>query len=133
MIDPSLALQGAIRDRLIADPAVTALVSPSHIKSGGFRPDEYPRIILGAGQTVLEAVTLRPRHVRCYLDLHLWTRETGTTGIQTLSSAVVGALNGRPAVPGLIEFEVKSVRHLRDPGDFGHAVVSVEALVEFEL
>ncbi|MCQ0989934.1 DUF3168 domain-containing protein [Jiella marina] len=131
MIDPSLDLQAAIRDRLVNDPAVTALIAPASIRDGNLRPDTFPGIIFGPSQTVLENITFSRRHVRYFVDLHAWTKEAGTVAVKTLAAAVALALSTTPTHPGLIDFTVDQVRTMRDPGgEYGHAVISLSALVE---
>ncbi|KAB0679525.1 tail completion protein gp17 [Aureimonas leprariae] len=133
MIEPSLELQRAIRARLVATPAVVALVDQAQIRDGFVRPESFPSILIGDGQTVLERVTYARRHVRTYADLHVFTHGEGLAGAKTVAAAVAGALATAPAIDGfrMIDFEISGVRYLRDPDhEAGHAVVSVEALVE---
>lgn len=46
MIEPTLALQTAIRGDLVARPALTALVPADHIRAGNIRPEKFPAIII---------------------------------------------------------------------------------------
>lgn len=131
MIDPSLDLQAAIRDQLVADPAVIALVAPNAIRDGGGRPDLFPCILFGPSQTVLHNITFSRRHVRCFVDLHVWTREIGTVAAKVIAGAIINTLAVAPVVAGLVDFQIDGVRHMRDPGgELGHSVVTVSALVE---
>ncbi|MDY8111162.1 DUF3168 domain-containing protein [Fulvimarina sp. 2208YS6-2-32] len=130
MIDPSLDLQAAIRERLVNDAGVTALVTPRAIRDGGGRPDDFPTILFGPSQTVLEPITFSRHHVRCFVDLHVWTREVGTVMSKTIAAVAINALTVAPALAGLLDFQVDGVRYLRDPGDLGHAVISISALFE---
>ncbi|MCE7028926.1 DUF3168 domain-containing protein [Jiella avicenniae] len=133
MIEPSRELQRAIRATLIADPAVVALVEPNMIRDAGTRPEKFPTIIHGEGQTVLEQITFSRKHVRCYLDLHVWTFEEGLSQAKIITGAVTNALATQPVINGfhLVDFLVSGCRFLRDPsGNIGHAVISTEALVE---
>lgn len=130
MIEPSLALQGAVRARLVDSEAVLALVPPSRIFDGRARPEQFPCITFGDGQTVLEVVTLSRKHVRVFLDLHCWTNEGGLAAVKTIAGAVSTALLTTPSMGGLVDFFVAGTRFLRDPtAEIGHAVVSLEALV----
>src|SRR5690606_20915740 len=52
MMEPSLALQKAIRARLIGTPAVTALVPAANMLDKNSRPEVFPSIIIGEAQTV---------------------------------------------------------------------------------
>ena len=129
MIEPSLELQAAIRDRLIAHNPLTALVSPTSIRDG-LPAGVFPTISFQGSQTVLESITYSRKHVRVFQDLHVFTKETGSVAVKLIVAAMMNALAIAPAVPGLLDFQVDSARYLRDPGDIGHAVVTVSALVE---
>ena len=133
MIEPSLALQAAFRTQLVSDETVVALVSPSSIRDGNARPDQFPCVILGDATTVLERIVFSRKHVRTTMDIHLWTKETGLAVVKTIAAAAMIALSTTPVIDGfaLLDHEVESVRYLRDPGgEHGHAVVTVSALIE---
>lgn len=53
MMEPSLALQKAVRARLVATSAVTTLVPAAHVLDRNNRPEVFPAIIIGEGQTIL--------------------------------------------------------------------------------
>ena len=131
MLEPSLAVQIAIRSALVAAPAVTATVPVARIFDRSTRPEIMPYIIVGDAQTILEPVTLTRSHVRVFADVHIWTKETGLEAVKTIAGNVGTALRVRPSIAGfhIIDWKVKGVRFLRDPGEFGHAVMSIEALV----
>ncbi len=133
MIEPSLALQAALRTQLVSDENVAALVSPSSIRDGNARPDIFPTIITGDAQTVLERIVFSRKHVRCTMTLHIWTKETGLAVVKTIAAAAMIALSTTPLIDGfaLLDHEVEGVRYFRDPGgEHGHAVVTVSALIE---
>lgn len=52
MSDPSLALQKAVRERLVASAAVTALLPADSIFDRHARPERFPCIVLGEGQVL---------------------------------------------------------------------------------
>jgi hypothetical protein len=130
-MEPSLATQIAVRARLIATPAVTALVAATSIFDRTTRPEKFPAIVIGDGQTVREAITLTRGHVRVFSDLHIWINEGGLEGVKTLAGAVTTGLKAKPTIEGfrVVDWLIHSVRFLRDPGEYGHAIVSIEALV----
>ena len=133
MIEPSLALQAALRTQLVSDENVVALVTPSSIRDGNARPDQFPCVIIGDAQTVLERIVFSRKHVRTTMDLHIWTRETGLAVVKTIAAAAMIGLSTTPLIDGfaLLDHEVEGVRYLRDPGgEHGHAVVTVSALIE---
>lgn len=131
MTEPSLACQIAIRSALTGSPAVTALVPAASIFDAPARPELFPCIIIGTGQTVLEPITVTRSHVRVFSDVHVWTKETGLEGVKAIAGAASTALADRPALAGYRVFDwiVTGTRFMRDPAEIGHAVLSVEALL----
>lgn len=134
MTEPSLALQTAIRDRLITTPAVAALVPAAHIRDGRVAPEQMPAILFGTPQTVLAGRTGAWRQVWVYLDLHVWALESGTETVRQIGNEIDRALIVPLDVPGfeLIpgNFSVEGLRAFRDPdGKHGHGVMTVSALL----
>lgn len=133
MIDPALALQTSIRAHLIADPAVTALVDPAHIRDGEMRPDELPAILFGAGNVqMLGRGSGGTYMARVFMDLHIWALEDGLDRAQTIGAAVARRLINWPAGDQCTVGEFKHTRTVwpRDPNpDYGHGVLSVEAVI----
>ena len=131
MSEPSLAIQIAIRSALVTAPAVTGMVPAEQIFDGPSRPELFPCVIVGTGQTVVEPITMTRRHVRVYHDLHFWTDESGLENLKQITGAAHKALAAKPAVADfrLIDWQVTGTRFMRDPGNVGHAVMTVEALV----
>jgi hypothetical protein len=137
MIEPSLALQTAIYERLVADADVLALVDAANIRDGATRPDHFPSIIVGDGQTLLEGDQYAGwLNVTAHLDLHIWTFEEGLTGAKGIAGTVWRSLMPKLAVPGwqlTNGHHVEGIRYLRDPSQsHGHAVVSVSAFMSGE-
>lgn len=134
MTEPSLALQTAIRARLLNTPAVVALVEPEHIIEGPARPNHFPSVIFGGGQTVLAGRAGTWRHIWVYIDLHIWTLESGTEGARAIANEIDRALVAPLDVPGFLMIDgnlsVTGARFMRDPGEqYGHGVVSVAAFL----
>lgn len=132
MSEPSLALQTAIRARLIATPAVTALVPAASIFDRTTRPEDFPCIVIGDGQTVLEGICYSVRSVRVFADLHLWAKESGLENVKTLAGAAFDALFRELPVPGFMVnlCHATGIRFMRDPGgEHSHAVLTVEAVL----
>lgn len=131
MIEASLELQKAIRSRLVSTPAVAALVPARSIFDRHTRPEKFPCIVIGEAQTILEPLTFARQHIRCFLDVHLWTDEDDLVGVKTIAGVVQKALAAKPAIDGLhvVDWMIRGVRFMRDPGSIGHAVITVEALV----
>ena len=134
MIEPSLALQTAIRQRLSDDASVLALVAAGSIRDGATRPDRFPSIIVGDGSVQMEGDQYAGHlNVTVRIDLHIWTLEDGLSGAKAIAAAVWTSLMPALTVPGWQLSDghhVESVRYLRDPSEaHGHAIVSVSAFM----
>lgn len=128
-----LAVQKALRARLVSTAAVTALVPAASILDRHARPAPDPSIILGEGQTI-EGDDLARLQQRVVLDLHAWKKEPSLAGVKAIAGAVRAALHsGRLVLDAGFhcgDLRVSHMRYLRDPdGETSHAVVTVEALV----
>lgn len=137
MIDPTLALQTALRAHLIADPAIIALVPADHIRSGSTRPDKLPTIVIGDGRNIMHGRAGGGQFVAgVWLDLHVWAQEDGHDRAKTIGAAVARRLINWPATS---DFELDEFKHIRtvwprDPDpDYGHGVLSVEAVIRWRL
>ena len=135
MIEPVLALQSAINHALMSSPAVTALVSPDHIRAGSTRPDKTPCIIIADGNTSLSGHNYRSQRTAwVYLDLHIWTLDAGEDAAKEIAGAVMRALDGPLVVQGgyCDHFRIHASRFPRDPDPaYGHGVLSAEALIRW--
>jgi len=134
MMEPSLALQKAIRARLIGTPAVTALVPAANVLDKNSRPEVFPSIIIGEAQTVPGDGLARTRYT-VFADLHLWQTEPGLAFVKGVAGALWGAFR-TPfyTIDGhhVADLHITSSRFIRDPdGLHSHGIISVEAqLVE---
>lgn len=138
MIEPSLALQTALRTQLITSPNVTAIVQANNIRSGSTRPDKSPCIILANGQTQYLGKGSSNQHLaRVSLDLHVWAIEDGADTAKAIGYAV------SRAVLGLADwqegFEIDSLDQprmiwLRDPQPelaYTHGIHEIEAVLRW--
>ncbi len=137
MIEPSLALQAAIRAHLINSPAVMAHVAADQVRSGSTRPDNFPSIVMAGAQTEFLGRAAGGQFIaRVFLDVHVWAIEAGADTAKTITFAVQNALLTWPAMTGcaLDEFAVTHAIFPRDPDpQFGHGVMKVEAVIRWSL
>lgn len=128
--EPSLALQSAIRARLVASSAVTSLVPAASILDRNAGPELDNTIIIGEGMTIPDDGLARNRH-EAFADLHIWRKEPGLVGAKQIAGAIRAALADGPlAVAGfhVADLRIASTRFLRDPnGTHSHGVVALEA------
>lgn len=130
MTEPSLALQTAIRARLIASPHVMELVDATEIRDGDTRPDAFPSIILGDAQVNVAGHYANYRNVTCFMDLHIWAADLETA--KRIGAAVSKALHPALPVNGFdLNDGLRTERSIfmRDPSGCGHGVVSLRALM----
>lgn len=139
MIEPTLALQTAIGDALVASPAVTALVDPANIRAGSSRPDKLPSIMMAGGQTIFLGNASGAQYVaRVFLDLHIWAIEDGADAAKAIGFAVSNVLKEAPGAAGFSfdEFSLPSIRWMRDPEPekaFTHGVLTVECVMRWSV
>lgn len=135
MIEPTLALQTAIRTTLIASPEVVALVSADNIRSGSTRPDKTPCIIMANASTTLHGHDYTAQRAAwVYLDLHVWTLDQGEETAKQIAFAVSNSLDKRMSIEGgeCDHFRITGASFPRDPDPaYGHGVLSVEAFVRW--
>lgn len=135
MIEPTLALQTAIRAKLLASPDVAAMVPATHIRAGSTRPDKTPAIIMSDGQTVAHGHDYTAQRAAwVYLDLHIWTLNEGEGRAKEITFAVSQALDTDLSVDGAAcdHFRITGSVFPRDPDpSYGHGVLSVEAFVRW--
>lgn len=134
---PEIALQRALRARLVDTPGVTDLVPADAILDRNARPAPSPSIILGEGQSVDEGDSIKRTRVRVYMDLHIWKKENSTEGVKEIAGAIRAAIRARlmHVAAGIdchfIDCHVQSTRFMRDPdGETSHAIVTVSAKVQ---
>jgi hypothetical protein len=134
-VTPELALQTALRTRLVATAAVGSLVPAESILDRNGRPNPDPSIIIGEGLSIDDGDSIARDRTRIVLDLHVWRKEPSTAGVKAIAGAMRTAI--RSAALDLaegfhaVDCRVSSMRFLRDPdGETSHAVVTVEAIVQ---
>lgn len=131
MTEPSLALQALVRSRLIGSTDLVALVPADHVLDKNVRPEVFPAIIIGEGMTLPDDGLARDRFA-VTLDVHVWAEEPGLATVKTISAHARAALVLPFVVPGfhVADLRFASTRFMRDPGPYGHGVITVEAIMK---
>jgi len=134
MPDPTLALQKAIRTRLVETAAVTALVPATSILDTNQRPAPSPSIMLGEDQMVDPNLLISRTAVRIFSTLHIWKKEISLAGVKEIAGAVRAAINrGHLTIDAsfqVCDCVVSGLRFLRDPdGETSHGIVTVDTLL----
>lgn len=130
-----LAVQKAIRARLVATSAVTNLVPAGSILDRNKTPAPSPSIILGEVQIMDEGDSIKRTRSRVYHTIHVWKVEPSREGVKRINAAINAAIRaGRLDLgPGLhcADWRVSSTRALSDPdGETSHGIVTVNLLVQ---
>ncbi|MDM8167154.1 DUF3168 domain-containing protein [Roseovarius sp.] len=130
-----LAVQKAIRARLVATPAVTDLVPASSILDRNARPAPRPGIVIGDAQVIDEGRSIARTRSRVYHTVHVWKTEPSREGVKEIMAAIRAAIRtGRLDLgPGYhcADWRVSSMRALSDPdGESSHGVMTIDCLVE---
>lgn len=130
-----LALQKAIRNRLVATASVLEVVPAGNILDRNERPNPRPSIVIGEGQSVDEGDSIARTLTRIYMDLHVWVEEPSTETSKRIAGAIRKAVQtGKFPVSDGYHFadcRVRGSRFLRDPdGQTSHAIVTIDALVQ---
>lgn len=129
-----LAVQEAVRSRLVSTLAVTSLVPAGSILDINQRPAPVPSIIIGEGMA-MEGDRIDRKDQRVFLDLHLWKKEPGLRGVKAIAGVIRAAIANDKlslAASGYHcgDVRVSRARFIRDPdGETAHGIVTVEAVV----
>lgn len=132
-MNADLAVQKAIRARLVSTPEVTALVPAASILDRNAAPAPRPGIVLGDAQVIDEGDDLARRRERVFHTLHIWKTEPSREGVKEISAAVQTALRSLrlDLAPDYhcVDCRVSSTRTMSDPdGETSHAVLVISVL-----
>ncbi|WP_420002912.1 DUF3168 domain-containing protein [Arenibacterium sp. LLYu02] len=140
MLDPTLALQNAIRSDLIADADLAALVPADHIRATPVRPDRLPSVLFGEPRAeFLGRASGSQRIARVFLTLHIWAPEEGQDLARQIGAIVGQRLEFGPtdtAELAVDEWHRPSVVWLRDPKPeltLTHGAMALEAVVRWRV
>ena len=130
-----LAVQKAIFGRLLATPAVTALVPPYAILDRNKTPAPSPGIVLGEVQVVDPGTSLARDHERVFHTLHVWKAEESLVGAKRILGAIKAAIKSARLNLGpdfhCVDWKVAAERIMRDPdGETSHGVLVIEVLAK---
>ncbi len=138
MIEPSLALQTAVRSTLIGHPAVTDLVQPHRIRAGSTRPDKFPCVVLSGASTHYLGRASGDQHLaRVNLDLNIWAIEDGPDTAKAIGFAVSCALIGMADDQDgfcIDQLDQPRLIWLRDPQPelaYTHGILEIEAVIRW--
>lgn len=133
MADPDLELQGAIVQRLKADPAVTALIN-GRVYDSVPGNAVFPYVSYGPSDLVTDDADC----ITAFSGFHqldAWSRGVGYPEVKKIANSVRIALHDADlALPtnALVFIEHRSTRYMRDPdGLTNHAVIQLETVIEY--
>lgn len=132
MSEASLAAQRVAVAAMRARPALLALVPSANIFDRHQRPEIFPCVIVGEGQTVAdEADCMTGSEV--FLQLHVWTRENSFVECKSIAGEIRRALKGVDEVRDGFEvsLDFEDTVYIRDPGgELSHGILRFTALTE---
>lgn len=138
MIEPSLAFQTAVRDRLVNDTGLTALVQASRVRTGPGRPDLFPSIVIGSGRTeFLGRASGGQLMARVGLQLHIWGADDVVDTPQAIGFAVLNALADAPSTGSefsIDDYDPPAIAWMREPSPTGsttHGAVALSAVLRW--
>lgn len=129
----SVSLQTFIRARLLAMPAVTALVG-ERVFDAPKNPVDYPYVTFGPSDYVPDDIECIDGRIETQ-QIDIWSKALdGKAEAKRICDAIKGALHdhdAEPAVGALVSLRVTLVRVMDDPqpGIF-HGIVDVRAQIE---
>lgn len=132
MSEASLAAQRLAVISMRARAALLALVPALNIFDRSSRPEVFPCIIVGEGQTVGEDTDCHDLST-VFLTIHVWTEENGFVACKDIAGEIRRALRGIEAQQDGFElgFMFGDAVYLRDPdGIHSHGVLTFEATAE---
>lgn len=126
MTEESLAAQRFAVATMRTYGPLISLVPDLNIFDKTGRPERFPCVIVGEGQTVGDDIDCADLS-EVFLTFHAWTIENGLSEVKDIAGAVRRALrNAEGEQDGFrLWFEFEDTVFLRDPGgQHGHAVIS---------
>ena len=128
-----LAVQIAIRARLVATSAVTDLVPATSILDRNATPAPRPSIVIGESQIVDEGSSIARTRERVFHTIHVWKTELSREGVKEIMAEIRTALRSARLDLGAsyhcADWRVSSAGTMSDPdGETSHGVLVVDVL-----
>lgn len=131
---PEIALQNAVRARLIGEGAIITQVPAANILDRNARPNPRPSIIIGEGYSRDEGDSIARNLTRVWMDLHIWIKEKSLEQSKTVAGAIRTAIRSRLSASDgfhIVDCYVETTRFLRDPdGETSHGVITINGKVQ---
>lgn len=136
MIDPSLALQETLFQRLKHPQTISELINIPvlNVLDTSRRPEAFPRVVIGDGHTQFPDYE-NSFHIKTWADIHVWTRNEDLASAKKIAGAVREAIwKGPWTVEGhrCVNLLIEQSRFLREGKDYQHAVITVAAILQEE-
>lgn len=116
MSEASLAAQRLAVVKMRARPELTALVPSGNIFDRNERPEVFPCVVIGEGQTVgddIDCADLSEVH----LSLHVWTKENGLVACKSIAGKSAAHCEMCPrctkVLPSISAFRMRSTCEIR--------------------
>lgn len=132
MSEPSLAAQRLAVSAMRARSQLTALCPSANIMDRNARPELFPCVLVGEGQTVDDSATCVVA-AEVFLTIHIWTKENTMTACKSISGEVQRALRNAEGVQDgwALDFNFDDAIYLRDPsGEHSHGVLTFSVMAE---
>jgi hypothetical protein len=128
-----LAVQKAIRARLVGTSAVTDLVPAASILDRNATPAPRPGIVIGECQIVDAGSSITRTREVVYHTIHVWKTEPSREGVKEIMAEVRAAIRSARLELGgpfhCADWRVSSMRTMSDPdGESSHGAMVVEVL-----
>lgn len=134
---PTLALQEAVRARLLADPVIAQHVDPSRIRMAAIRPEQLPAVHLSPTQTeILGRASAGQIVAEVRAMVHLWAVQDGSGTAENIAASAMVALMDAPQPKGF-DFDSWERPHLvwsdqsAAIANCSHAAISLRAIIRW--
>lgn len=132
---PDLAVQIAIRQRLITSPEMQTFADASRILDRISRPITRPAIVVGDATVADESQSIARNRWRVMHDVHVWLKDTSRETVKQCCHAIASAIRTErldlEELYHCIDVRIAAIRTMADPdGETAHGVVSIDVQVQ---